>query len=180
MNFKKTIQAATLLAEGEPGSMISRMRLLKLLYIADRESLGEIGRTISDDAHAALKKGPILSDFYDVIKGETTQSSEFNKFFKSEGYRLRLLKSAGLGHLNKFEIRKLKDISQRFQYVDDEDLSELTHGFAEWEKNVPKSNSSRPISRHDILEAIGKKDATESVHKREQNKRAVTALWSEK
>ncbi len=178
LDFKKTIQAATLLAQRELGGIISRMRLLKLLYIADREALKEIGRTISGDRHAALRKGPILSEFYDIIKGETVRSKVFEKSFKSVGYKLNLIKSAGVGHLNRYEIRKLQEISERYAGQDDEDLSEITHAFSEWKKNKPAGNSSRAISLSDMLEGVGKKDHEAAAKKRAILNHAINELWS--
>jgi uncharacterized phage-associated protein len=153
------------------------MRLLKLLYIADREALREIGRTISGDNHAALKKGPILSEFYDIIKGETVLSSHFAKCFSSAGYQLILKKDAGNGHLNRYEIRKLRAISAEYMNVDDEDLSEITHAFPEWIKNRPPGDSSRPIPLTDIADAVGKGGSKQGIQERAALTHAVNELW---
>jgi len=177
LDLKKTLQAAALLARLEPGSTISRMRLLKLLYIADREALKEIGRTISNDAHAALKKGPILSGFYNVIKGEDVGSRQFERHFESIGYRLKLIRAAGIARLNRFEIRKLHEVSERFSAADDEDLSEITHDFAEWKKNKPLGNSSNPIPFDQLVEAVGRKEKKKAARRRAVLHSAIDELW---
>jgi uncharacterized phage-associated protein len=176
---RKTIQAAALLAKNEPSKRISRMRLLKLLYIADREALLEIGRSISGDALAAMKKGPILSGFYDMIKGESSHSGVLEKYFLHEDYFLRLVKSPGNDRMNRYEIRKLQEISQRHKDHDDEELSDLTHEFPEWEKHNP-GNSSKPIPVEDVLSALSRSDKAEIVRENAALKDAVDKLWDAK
>lgn len=177
-DYRKTLQAAALLAKREPGRTISRMRLLKLLYICDREALKEIGRPITGDSFAALKKGPVVSEFYDMLKGESFHSKVFEKYFVCSGYHVTLIKAAGNGLLNRFEIRKLQEVSERFEKLDDDDLSELTHGFQEWQKNKPSGNSSRPIPPEDVLEALGRLDKVEQVRRNAALKAATSELWA--
>src|SRR5438105_4403367 len=62
-NLKKTVQAAAEFLRHEPGKQMSRLRLIKLLYIADREALLETGRPITSDTIVAMKHGPVLSRF---------------------------------------------------------------------------------------------------------------------
>ena len=55
-SFEKSLQAAGVLL-GLDGGRMERIRLLKLLYIADRELLAESGRTITGDRAVALITG---------------------------------------------------------------------------------------------------------------------------
>ena len=72
MNFDfdlaKTVQAAALLLR-EHHNRMEYIRLLKLLSIADREMLARRGRTLTGDRAVAMKRGPVLSTVYDLIKG---------------------------------------------------------------------------------------------------------------
>ena len=176
-DFRKAVQAAAVLAKREPCEMISRMRLLKLLYIAEREALKEIGQPITGDSLAALENGPILSGFYDIIKGEAERSIVFEKYFTSAGYQLKLTKSPGVGALNRWEIRKLHAVSDRYRDVDDWALSEETHGFPEWKKNN-RGKSSGPIPVEDVLNAVGCSAHTAKVAENAQVAKAITELWS--
>ena len=151
------------------------MRLLKLLYIADRESLKEIGRPISGDSLLAMKKGPLLSGFYEMIKGESVQSQLFDTYFQQSGFHLELKKSPGIGLLNRYEIRKLREVSARYENTDDDDLSLMTHQFPEWKD---PGNSSRHIPVEDVLEAVGRADKTDKVRRNAEVARAVAKLWS--
>ena len=113
---------------------MSRSRLLKLLYIADRELLAAKGRTITGDRVFAMKFGPVLDRTYDLIKGLEAKAGEWDDFIHSDGYAVELRKDPGLDDLSRAEIAKLQEVSDRYRDVDDEDLSMLTHSFPEWEK----------------------------------------------
>jgi uncharacterized phage-associated protein len=71
---RKTVQAAALLLSHEPNQTTEYLRLLKLLYIADRESLKETERPIAGDRADSMKLGPVLSQTYDLIKPECTNA----------------------------------------------------------------------------------------------------------
>lgn len=175
-DFRKALQAAAVLARREPSRTISRMRLLKLLYIADREALKEIGRPITGDRLAALENGPVLSGFYDIVKGESQRSAVFEEHFAGIGYQVKLAKSPGMGALNRWEIRKLTAVSDRYRDVDDWALSEETHQFPEWRKNQA-GKSSRPIPVEDVLEAVGRASKADNVAKNAQVSKAIAKLW---
>ena len=69
-NFEKSLQAAGVLLQLEEGRM-PYLRLLKLLYIADRELLAESAASLTGDRAYAMKHGPVLSHVYSLIKGES-------------------------------------------------------------------------------------------------------------
>ena len=51
------------------GLELTSYRVVKLLYLADREHLREFGRPISFDRYVAMENGPVASYAYDVMKG---------------------------------------------------------------------------------------------------------------
>jgi uncharacterized phage-associated protein len=154
-NIQKTIQAAATLMKVSPFQCMSRMRLLKFLYIADRESLKEAGRPITTDVVVAMRKGPVLSQTYDLIKGNDWGSPAWDKHFSNVGFVVHLTSDPGVDQLSKFELEKLHNVSSRFQDADDEDVAEYTHQFPEWLKNRPEGNGQKNIPLDDLLEAIG-------------------------
>lgn len=161
-SFQKTLQAAAALLRTEPPHVMSRLRLIKLLYIADRESLAETGAPITGDHAFAMKHGPVLSVTYDLIKGEHIRSPEWSKHFENIGCYIRLLEDPGTGHLSKYEIEKLNQVFDRFQSDSDWEVADSTHQFPEWQKNDP-GDSSKPIPYEDILEAVGRSSDIESI-----------------
>lgn len=152
-DFKKTIQAISVTIRENPNHVIGRLRLLKLLYIADREAIRETGYPITCDRVVAMKHGPVLSCLYDIIKGENSKSPEFNNYYTVNGRDISMHNDPGIGSLNKYEIRKLKEVVEKYKTVEDYDIVKETHLFPEWSKNDP-GNSSIAISWNDIFESL--------------------------
>jgi uncharacterized phage-associated protein len=155
-NFEKALQAAGVLLRRD-GKKMSRLRLLKLLYIADRELLAAKGRTITGDQVVAMKYGPVLSRTYDLIKGAEARAGEWEEFIHSDGYAVELRGDPGLDDLSSAEIAKLQEVSDRYRDVDDEDLSTLTHDFPEWKRH-PARSGVELIPWEEVLAAQDKED----------------------
>ena len=66
---------------------MNSMRLLKLLYIADRESLRETGRPITGGPVIAMERGPVLKEVYDLILGQHREMPLWAQFFRKERLR---------------------------------------------------------------------------------------------
>src|SRR5437667_12283059 len=64
-NERKATQSAARLLELRGGRM-SYLKLIKLLYLADRESLLRWGRPISTDRYFSMDRGPVLSRVLDL------------------------------------------------------------------------------------------------------------------
>ena len=153
-NAKKAVQAAGVLLDVEGGRM-SYFRLLKLLYIADRESIKETGYPITLSHAAALDHGPILSEIYDLIKGSRADEKEWSTYIKTHGHQVTLIQDPGRGKLSRFDICKLREVSERYEPLSEWEIAELTHEFKEYKDNKPDQNSSRPIPIADIINAVG-------------------------
>src|SRR4051794_11299600 len=116
----KVAQACAVLLKNEPSRRMSRLRLLKLLYIADREYLKERGRPITGDCVAAMDHGPVLSRTYDLIKGTDVAFATWRRYFRNAGPRdVELEEDPGIGKLSRFEVEKLQHVSERLADMDD-------------------------------------------------------------
>ena len=81
---EKAVQAAGVLLRNE-GKRMSRLRLLKLLIIADRRCLKETGRPILGSKVVAMDNGPLHSDVYDLIKGEHASEPLWSRYIAKAG-----------------------------------------------------------------------------------------------
>jgi uncharacterized phage-associated protein len=159
--FDKALQAAGLFLRLNGGSM-KYLKLLKLLYLADRECLGVEGDTITGDNVRAMPKGPVLTTIYNLILYKDSQSPRWHRYIgKGENYSVFLAENPGTLDLCRFEKEIIERIDQ--QYKDDNafDLVELTHTVPEWKKyeerlRAPGSRKGYRISNRDILEGLGK------------------------
>jgi uncharacterized phage-associated protein len=176
----KVAQACAVLLKSESARRMSRLRLLKLLYIADREYLQERGRPITGDRVAAMDHGPVLSRTYDLIKGTDAAAETWGRYFRTLGARdLELAEDPGVAKLSRYEIEKLQQVAKRLADLDDWNVAELTHGFPEWEKNVPAKGTSKPIPLDDLLAATGRLDQKESLLADERALQAANGVFGQ-
>ena len=177
-NPAKTLQAAAVVLRSHKRQM-SVMRLLKILYIADRELLATTGRTLTGDRPVAMEHGPVLSRTYDYIKQEAAGATAWSPFIQKDGQSVSLAGEPPLGELTKGEVSKLNELCERYHNVTTWDLSLLTHGFTEWanvhDKSKPKT--SVPIKWEDALEAQGKKAAIPEVERGIAASKALDAAF---
>lgn len=156
-NLRKTIQAVGVVLDADDRRVMDYIRLLKLLYIADREAILETGRPIIGSRVVALKNGPLHSRVYNLIEGEDVAKAEWAQFFRTEHDYICRIGEPGVDSLSRYEIRKLREVEQRFQDCDTWQLVESTHEFPEWKMNYPdpSENTSRVIPLQDVIEAVG-------------------------
>jgi uncharacterized phage-associated protein len=155
LKVEKTIQATGVVFRSDGVRRMNSMRLLKLLYIADREALKETGRPITGGPVVAMERGPVLSEVHDLIRGQHTNMPLWDRFFRKDRYDLEMVEDPDVRKLSRYEIEKLQEIAARHAQEDEWDLSRLTHTFDEWNKNKPNDGSCPSISLEDILTAVG-------------------------
>ena len=154
LDTKKAVQAVAVLLKQAPGRQMPYLQLLKLLYIADRESLRETMRPVLGGKTVAMKNGPLHSDVYDLIK---YQNQAWTCYINLYEYDVVLTDDPGDSELSDYEIGLLSNIAEKYSGFTEWQLVDLTHGFSEWLKNYPNptENTSRPIHLGDILDAVG-------------------------
>ncbi len=175
LSVSKTIQAIGVLLRQDGVHSMNFMRLLKLLYIADRESLTRTGRPIVGGPVAAMERGPVLEEVYDLIRGRHRQMPLWDEYLRTNHFNLELVKDPDVGQLSRYEIETLQDTAQRHVDADEWDLSRLAHEFPEWKKNNP-GTSSRPIPLADVLEAVGRAEALQEILEEASEKSHIESL----
>jgi len=171
----KTIQAAAALLRGERSREMSYMRLLKLLYMADRQSLAETGRPIVGGRQVAMDYGPVPSRVYDAIKACDPSLMHWMDFIERDCYKVRLVKDPGVARLTKYEAKTLADVSAKYAHLSDWDLVQLTHDFPEYKQHEPPKGSSLDIPWEDIVVAVGLADKLSSIQQYQRDRAAAAA-----
>lgn len=131
------------------------IKLLKLVYLADREALLSLGDTLTGDSFIAMKLGPVPYFTYNSLK----QNNLPNNWLVIEGYNVKLVKQINENDpLETFdlispEIAELLDsIIEKYGMYEKYTLCNLTHKICpEWEQCKNYS-----IELSDILRASGK------------------------
>ena len=137
------------------GGRIDPMKLLKLLYLADRKALEDWERPISYDSYVSMNYGPVLSTTYDLIKSAPSQKGDFwHTYIATLDKQTIELKGEPpkIKKLSRAEIDVLDDIYKRFGQRSSIALSYICHELQEY-KNP--HGSSIPISIPEILAAVG-------------------------
>jgi len=154
-NERKATQAAAHLLRLRGGRM-SYMKLVKLLYLADREALLRWGRPISTDCYVSLDRGPVLSRVLDLATdGEDpgTPSIWASSITEPSNYEVELRGEAGCDELSEAEVQLLEKVFAEHGRKSRWDLVKLTHLLPEW---IDPHGSAIPIAYRDILRAGGK------------------------
>jgi len=163
---KKVVEAAGVLLQCVATHRMKYFRLVKLLYIADRDSLAETGWPIAGAEPVAMDNGPVDSKTLDLVKGTGQRSREdrrkWSSYIRTEDMDVVLVRDPGTKSLSPYEVRKLEDVCRRYERSDRYGVRDVTHDFEEWQKNHIQG-TSRPIPLEDILRAVGRADDVDEI-----------------
>ncbi|ROT45152.1 hypothetical protein CHR62_09115 [Pusillimonas sp. NJUB218] len=179
-NEKRTAQAAAFLLH-KAGGRLPLLKLMKLMYLAERESLRVFGEPITGDRLVSLPQGPVLSKTLDMMNGWGGEAQGgWNSWVEDRsGHDLALRDPSmirspeqDLLELSNGDLEVLESVWAEFGHMGKFDLVQYTHSEAcpEWED---PNGSSRPIPTGRLLRALGYDgDALRSVldHLNEQAK----------
>ena len=151
----RAAQAAASLLKLRGGTM-SYLKLIKLLYLADRQALTELGRPITYDRFVSMQYGPVLSNTLNLISTEPDPEawSYWHTYISApRDWEVALLREAPVDQLSKAEEGILRKIFAQFGHMTRWDLVKYTHGLPEYED---PQGSSVPISLRRMLIGTGR------------------------
>lgn len=148
---QKATQAAALLLRGAGGHM-NLMKLVKLLYLADREALVRLGRHITLDQLCSLRHGPIVSNILNLINEQPDPNDPryWHRFIseRKADYEVALDNDPGVDQLSRAEEEIIAGVLEKFGHMSQWELRDYTHGLPEWRD---PGDSMLPINIADIL-----------------------------
>lgn len=159
---KKATEMAAYFLRKADGRRMSYLKLLKLLYIADREALRRWGYPLTGDSYFSLDHGPVNSRIMDLIREDPQflNSACWTNHIQIEQYDVELMQDIPVGRLSQADIELLDEVFREYGHLNKYQLRDLTHDFPEWED--PKG-SRLPITYQDILKAVGRLDEAEEI-----------------
>jgi uncharacterized phage-associated protein len=159
-NEKKTTQAAARFLTLASKHM-NYMKLIKLLYLMDREALIRWGMPVTGDHYFSMKHGPVLSEVLDLINEKPFPGREgfwVKHISPPSYYEVSLLQDAGRDELSEAEEGLIDEVYGRFGHFEPFRLVDHLHAtLQEWQT---VTEGCKPIYYGDILRA-GKKSAEE-------------------
>jgi len=163
---KKAAQMCAFFIQKAGGTM-EYERLLKFLYLADRDALALIDATISNDDPYSMKRGIVLSRIYDLILGKApgnkyTQQDvgDFKQWIGKDGNKLTLRKKnfreEDLDALYPGEIRIMEEIYDEHKDRNTKQIGEATKQ-GEYDAGIGGENypGSTPVAVKKIIGAFG-------------------------
>jgi len=155
-NSTKSAQAAGILLHRNNGSM-DKYLFIKMLYIADRESLRRWCEPITGDVPVSTKHGPVLSIIYDLTKGEAIQHraswSPFISDVDKQTNQISLKADPGRDRLSNNEVKLIEGVYEEFKDFSWANMKAYCHEFPEFED---VGEGSKEIPLKNILLAVGK------------------------
>jgi uncharacterized phage-associated protein len=157
MKIEKLIQVTGYLLRLN-GFRMSYLKAMKILYLADRESLSQANQTITEDSFVSMKHGPVLSGFYDLVKKRhrnKDMQAAWDSRFSTDGYDLIAnFDRIPDGKLSVFEKQTIAGISEQFRDTPYGKMIDYVHAHCpEWED---PGETSKPIPVENILESLGR------------------------
>ncbi|ORJ47319.1 hypothetical protein B2M27_26645 [Kluyvera intermedia] len=173
--------AAYLLSKG--GGRMAYLKLIKLLYLSDRQSMDTYGDSISGDRFVAMKHGPVLSQTYDLVKNGGEEESGWNHWIQgAENYEVALkhqeVSVEDLDELSEADIEILDNVMAEFGHMSKYQIRDYTHDHcAEWQD---PGCTSVAITPYATFTALGRsRDVAavlqDRIFEREQLDRALSA-----
>jgi uncharacterized phage-associated protein len=152
----KATQAAAYLIN-KYGGRLNYMKLIKMIYIANRESLALYGQPIVPDSFVSMPHGPVLSSLYDQISNPSEDLSSYwdQHIEMVERYTLGLKGDPGVFKLNRRSLKLLDKVDSEWHEKSQYAIRDWTHD----RKNIPEwkdpQGSSCAIQVEEILARVG-------------------------
>lgn len=145
------VAAAVLLKRG---GRMHYLKLIKLLYLIDREALFRWGVPVSTDRYVSMDQGPVVSNIYKLIV-EDKPKPVWAKYISQPlgDYEVQLMGECPTDRLSQAEENLINEIYGRYGYRNRWDLVDnVMHKLPEW---TNPQGTSIPIHIREILEAQG-------------------------
>lgn len=138
-DYKKATQAINYLTKKE-GGKIDKLKLIKLVYFADRYHLRKFGRPIVNDAYFAMPYGPVGSSVKDIAEFSDFLAEEENDYasqFISRGSSDNTVVSISDVDKDVFSDSELEALNfsyNEFGNFPASKLVDLAHKYPEWNR----------------------------------------------
>ena len=144
-----------------------KLKLVKLIYFADKYHVIKYGRTITNDEYWAMDHGPVRSNVRDVLEfNDFTMSKSERKFASKLIYKIsknrfkknNLKRPYSYNYLSKTDIEALNFVISKFGSMRTWDIRDYSHAYPEWAqyKEMFKNNEIRreKIQTDDLISII--------------------------
>jgi uncharacterized phage-associated protein len=166
---RKATEAASLFLALR-GKRMHYMKLIKLLYLADRMAILKRGIPITTDTYVSMDHGPVVSTIYDLIRRKM-ESPIWNEHISppmgDKDKEVELIKEPKLSRLSRAEEKLIREVFDHYGHWNRYRLRDFVmHQLPEW---IDPEGTSLPITIAEILQAGGTNKEEISAIERELN-----------
>ncbi|MGL5292385.1 MAG: Panacea domain-containing protein [Aeromonas sp.] len=172
-NEERVAQMAAFMLSKRGGQM-AYLKLMKLLYLSDREAMSRFGESISGDLMVSMPHGPVLSQTLNLIRGGSEHQNGWDEWISDEAnYEVSIRRDVSdrddLDLLSDMDLEILNKVWNEFGHMTRYQIRDYTHEQCrEWQD--PRG-SAYPIKEETLFMAVGKSPEVASAmakHLREQ------------
>jgi len=138
------------------GGSMDKLKLAKMVFLADRQHLVHYGRPIVGGHYFTMKRGPVSSEFKDYIDGEMTGVEL--PFALSGQFNLVATQPVDENWLSPSDREILDTVYYKYKDLSPVQLADITHQFKAYKKNIPPKSSCCSIPYEDFFEDTDSKD----------------------
>jgi uncharacterized phage-associated protein len=158
-NEQKTAQIAAWFLAQERGTM-PHLKLMKLMYLAERESMEKHGFPMTGDRFVSMEHGPVLSRTLNHINGSIDSARDgWDSWISDKANHtvglVREVDPDAFDELSVADLNVLHSTWKKFGWMTKYQLRDFTHD----PKNCPEwkdpNESSAPISYETVFQAVG-------------------------
>ncbi|AFM14046.1 Panacea domain-containing protein [Turneriella parva] len=136
---------------------INYTKLLKILYLIDREALKLWNHSLTGDTPVSMDNGPVLSRIYNHIKGVASSTSNYwSQFISTDGYDVRLMREPEVDEISPADLEIIDSVYEIYKDYPYTKLIDICHELPEW---VNPNGSSTPIYFETIFKHLQKDEA---------------------
>jgi len=133
-DVERFVAATSFLVEKCPE--VTKIKLFKLLYFADKRHLLTYGRPIIGDRYIKMDHGPVPSKGYNLVKRDERANAEdqelFDAYVTVQGNDLKTVNPPNLAYLSETEIEVLDEVVREYGLLTAGQLSKLSHRDPAW------------------------------------------------
>ena len=153
---RRAAQAASRLLRASGGELPC-LKLISLMYLAERRSLSDDGYSITGDRFVSMPTGPALKGTLHLMR-RGSSDSEWSKYVTSSvGYSARSTGEECRDGLSDYDCDLLDEVAAEFGRMSERELAEYTRALPEWERCGP-SESPAEIDPAAIMKIAGHSD----------------------
>lgn len=182
-NSRKAAQVVAFFVLKQGGRVIELVKAIKLVYLADRESLRRCGAPILHEPRVALAQGPVNQTTLDYVDGNRLDPEGWSRFIAPRVDKRTVSVQPGfveadLDEFSRAELDVLESVWKRHGRFKGFQIVDWTHK----PSNVPEwaapqgSRKSRPIPLEQILRAVNFPDPQAALERLEEQRSVERAF----